>query len=252
MDSKDTKRFFLEKKQAKFDLPLVDTSMRSLTNYWIIVIAAIAINGTEVATNFVPNNLKLVTGIYQIAGPLLLYLLLFKFIARQPLKKLYQHFSWLDLSLAVIFIPLYLGYSQLASVFISGVENKAVATNTSHGTVLVKLFDFTITALTNVPTLMVEELFGIILFLGLAAMVKNYGHQSRNLSIWIALIISMVIFGLMHFYVYDWHLGQMILIIGVLRLMGTGLYIRSRSIWPAFIFHWGTDTFIAFILAFWP
>lgn len=253
MNTQTETRFFLEKKQSATDLPLIDTQTQSLANYWFIALVSIAIILSQVATNFVgtanPIELGLV-GLYQIFGPLLLFLLLFRYGAKQPLKTLYRRFSVRDLGVMLLFTVINLAYGQLASSFIPSVANKGIIASTGHGSLANKILHFTTNSILNVPALMIEELFGIILFLAVAAMIKKYSHLGRNASMWIALVISMFMFGLMHFYVYDWHLAQMFFIIGVSRLITTGLYIRTKSIWPAFFAHWLTDTFIAFVTTF--
>lgn len=94
---------------------------------------------------------------------------------------------------------------------------------------------------------MLEEIFSIIIFIALFKLLSY--KFSRETAIGIALVLSSIVFGLMHFQAYNWHLAQIILLIGRERLFLTGAYIRTKNIWTSFLMHYVFDMAI-FLLVF--
>lgn len=86
-----------------------------------------------------------------------------------------------------------------------------------------------------------EELGAIVPFL-FVLMVCNKGLKwNRNASIWIAWIVSSIIFGIYHLSAYNDSWMQAILAIGVARLFLTIPYIRYKNIWASYLFHLAYD-----------
>lgn len=75
---------------------------------------------------------------------------------------------------------------------------------------------------------MIEELLAVSFFLVLSALVMQHMHASRNAGIWWGLIGSMIFFGMIHFVAYDWHILQMLLVIGVGRILILGCTFGPR------------------------
>lgn len=85
--------------------------------------------------------------------------------------------------------------------------------------------------LPTIPQLIGEELFGILPFLAVLWLCVTIMGFSRRAGIWIALIISALIFGAAHLPTYDWHWGQALIGIGSARVFLTLGYIVTRNLW---------------------
>lgn len=64
-----------------------------------------------------------------------------------------------------------------------------------------------------------------------------------------ALLLSSIIFGLLHLPTYQWNWLQVIFVIGLGRVIETAAYVRTKSIWASFLVHYAFDT-LAFLLGF--
>lgn len=148
--------------------------------------------------------------------------------------------EWLYTAALLIFQYIYAGVSQ---VILSLLGVKFIAN--SNTTVLSGSHRWAIffsQAFNSLFQLMMEEFFGIFIFLAMTAILMQQFKLNRNTAIWGSLIVSMFVFGLAHFAVYDWNLPQMLFVIGVERILMTGAYLHSKSIWASFAMHYLFDT----------
>lgn len=89
-----------------------------------------------------------------------------------------------------------------------------------------------------------EEMFGVSVFIGVAMLLKNIFKPARSATIYLAMIISALSFGLLHYDAYAGHVAQIIFVIGSLRLLLNSAFIRSRSILVSYISHYVYDELI--------
>lgn len=91
------------------------------------------------------------------------------------------------------------------------------------------------------PQLMGEELLTIIPFLALLWVGATKLGWSRRTAVIVALVISSLWFGAVHLPTYDWNLGQALLGIGLVRVVLTLAYVRTKNVWVCFGAHVLTD-----------
>lgn len=63
----------------------------------------------------------------------------------------------------------------------------------------------------------------------------------RKVAILVAWIGSAALFGMLHLSTYQWHLGQVLLIIGAARLVLTIPYLITKNLWSSTIAHIAND-----------
>lgn len=85
--------------------------------------------------------------------------------------------------------------------------------------------------LKTLPQLVGEEILTILPFLALMYFLVAYLRVGRGLSIVIAWLATAVLFGLMHLPTYNWNLAQVLLIIGLARLILSLAYIKTKNLW---------------------
>ncbi|MGM0291250.1 CPBP family glutamic-type intramembrane protease [Enterococcus sp. AZ029] len=158
---------------------------------------------------------------------------------------MYKKWSFYDLKIGIVFLVLQLIYVTVISRLIPNMS--ANETVNIYSKVPHTLKNFSLIAFTTIGNLMLEEIFSIIIFIALFKLLRY--KFSRETAIGTALVLSSIVFGLMHFQAYNWHLAQMILLIGGERLFLTGAYIRTKNIWTSFLMHYVFDMAI-FLLVF--
>ncbi|MBE9886377.1 CPBP family intramembrane metalloprotease [Enterococcus durans] len=94
----------------------------------------------------------------------------------------------------------------------------------------------------TLPMLLGEELLAIVILV----IVANLLGGTRK-AIVAGILVSSVIFGLLHLPTYQWNLLQCLLIIGVGRIPFTVATLKSDSIWAGYFVHVAYD-WIAFIV----
>jgi len=82
-----------------------------------------------------------------------------------------------------------------------------------------------------------EELFTIIPFLVILQFSTKVLKTSRKKAVAIAWIVSAIIFGAIHLPTYNWNFMQSILGIGIVRLILTFPYVKTKNIWISFFVH---------------
>lgn len=102
--------------------------------------------------------------------------------------------------------------------------------------------------LTSWIQLIGEELITAIVCLPIFIVLKRY--LSKRLSLFLAMVISSLIFGLLHIETYHFHLYQALVVIGMIRLPFTYLWFKSNSLWGGIIAHICFDylLFISFLI----
>lgn len=194
---------------------------------WLILMASLAI--AFAALTLVP-----LTGFPFSLIPALLFvgipLVALRMVAGADWKVLFRRVGPRQIGQMVLFGALTLAGSMTIGLLLS----KIVAF--SHNPVSLSLGAMTAAELVarlipTIPQLIGEELFGILPFLAvLWACVSRVG-LSRRRGIFIALIVSSLIFGAAHLPTYDWHWGQALIGIGSARLILTLAYLVTRNLW---------------------
>jgi len=91
------------------------------------------------------------------------------------------------------------------------------------------------------PQLLGEELITILPFLAVLTLLHSRLGLSKGAAIAGAWIVSAIIFGLLHLPTYGWNLVQVLLVIGVARLVLTIPYLLTKSVWSSFAAHLTLD-----------
>lgn len=102
------------------------------------------------------------------------------------------------------------------------------------------------------PQLLGEELITIIPFIALLTFLTARCGLSRRVAIGGAWIGSALLFGALHLSTYQWHLGQVLLIIGTARLVLTVPYLITKNIWSSTIAHITNDWLIFAVVLILP
>lgn len=95
------------------------------------------------------------------------------------------------------------------------------------------------------PQLLGEELVTVIPFLAVLSLLHGPMKASRRVAIAVAWIASALLFGALHLSTYQWHVAQVLLVIGSARLVLTLPYLITRNIWASTIAH-VTNDWVAF------
>lgn len=88
-----------------------------------------------------------------------------------------------------------------------------------------------------IPMLFGEELITIIPFLVILLFATKTLKLPRKKVIVLAWILSAIIFGAIHLPTYNWNIVQAVLGIGVVRLVLTFPYIKTKNIWISLFVH---------------
>ncbi|MHA3066750.1 CPBP family glutamic-type intramembrane protease [Lacticaseibacillus saniviri] len=249
-------RFFLERRQDRGNMPLVDDAPLSASRLLgllvgIIVIALVYALPQTWVTNSTPVAMTYVIQFISSVLPLLLFVALFRYGAKESMTKLYKRLKWRDLGFGLVMTILSLIYSTVMGLLLKGQTAPNGAVVAMKGVGESRIVSYFITnEIISILNLMIEELLAVSFFLVLSALVMQHMHVSRNAGIWWGLIGSMIFFGMIHFVAYDWHILQMLLVIGVGRIFDTGMYIRTKNIWISYIFHFLWDSILFFTSVF--
>ncbi|MEK4235766.1 type II CAAX endopeptidase family protein [Paenibacillus sp. FSL H8-0261] len=82
-----------------------------------------------------------------------------------------------------------------------------------------------------------EELLTILPFLAIMQLCFIGFKMSRKASVFIALIVTALIFGALHLKTYNFNFAQAILGIGIARIILTLAYMKTKNIWTSIIAH---------------
>lgn len=146
---------------------------------------------------------------------------------------------WIGLA----FAPLTLLASAIVAV---GVMRLGLTAANPAAAIIVQLrgLDLVLFLASTAPQLLGEELVTAIPFLALLTLGVNAMKLSRRNAIILAWIGSAVLFGALHLSTYQWHLGQVLLIIGTARLVLTLPFLITKNLWVSTIAHLTNDWII--------
>ncbi|MCY9806277.1 CPBP family intramembrane metalloprotease [Lentilactobacillus senioris] len=257
-------RFFLERKNDTRTFPIFDdeTPLAKRNLWWlivlpplifaIVVIPQILWPDIDTSTKGVVEETLIV--LWQDVMPLILFILMLHELAGRSLRSFFKKLTWHDIGDGAVALVLGNLYAIITSLTLTAISKNLVAANITTGSFKAGMPKSELTTnlirevLTDIPSLLCEELLAIIPMLAAATLAYRYYGQSRKNSIWIGLLVSIFVFGLAHFSAYDWHLAQMFIVIGMSRLFDTGVYIRTKNLWVSYISHYLWDTVSSGIL----
>lgn len=98
----------------------------------------------------------------------------------------------------------------------------------------------------TIPMLFGEELVTIIPFLIILQLSYKNLKLSRKKAIVIAWIVSSLLFAAIHLPTYNWNIVQAIVGIGIVRMVITYPYIKTKNIWISFFVHLLNDWILLF------
>lgn len=119
------------------------------------------------------------------------------------------------------------------------ITNQAVAGN-AHAGVIMQLFAM-------LPQVGIEEMVTLSLLLIFSTLSSRWWHLKQPLALGIGLMLSTLVFVLLHFQAYQWHLAQMFIVIGGSRLILSGLFLKTRSVGDVFVIHYLYDALLIVI-----
>lgn len=144
-----------------------------------------------------------------------------------------------DIWIGLAFAPLTLLTSAVVAVGVMRVG--LTSANPVAATLLeLKGVDLALFVAATAPQLLGEELVTIIPFLALLTLLSHL-KAPRKVAIAVAWIGSAALFGALHLSTYQWHLGQVLLIIGTARLVLTIPYLITKNLWSSTIAHIAND-----------
>jgi len=178
-------------------------------------------------------------------------------------------FSWLGLVLTVgkewhqLFRPLrkkdigtillFTLLSIIVSLFLSRIANLMEPLNSNPGAIentgTTAIQYFLKSRLLDVIQLFGEEFLAILPFLACLQWLYRYNPKKRTRAVWLALLISSLLFGILHLPTYNWNLVQCLVVIGLGRIVDTLAYVKTKNLWVTYLMHLLYDT-IFFTLGF--
>lgn len=245
-------RFFIEKKNDSIDFPFYNGKPKKInTTQWLIILG-VFFTGFLIYSFWVPHFPPAFTWLIVIVFNLMnLFFGIgsLSIFAGKDAFALFRKIKLKDILFLVGLLLIAFIYATIAPEVVNFFDptksNPAVVSHAqAHG-----LQSFLLNALTNIPSLLGEEFIALLPFLALLYFFYQRMHWSRNASIGLALLLSSLIFGLVHLPTYQWNWLQAIFVIGLGRVIVTSAYIRTKSIWASYIVHFTFDMVI-FLLAF--
>lgn len=216
------------------------------SGFTILVIAGVSVSGV---LNF-PNSANL--GLYATFGLLALLIVIWRQGLGLTVDDLRLPFTgasrknphclrWWQGALATIGMMAYglLAVFGLKFLQVPVVTNQAVTGN-AHAGLIMQLFAM-------LPQVGIEEMVTLSLLLIFSTLSSRWWHLKQPLALEIGLILSTLIFVLLHFQAYQWHLAQMFIVIGGSRLILSGLFLKTRSVGDVFAIHYLYDALLLVI-----
>lgn len=157
-------------------------------------------------------------------------------------RQLFRPLRLKDIGTVLLFTLLSLLVSSIlagiADLLVPLSDNPDAIQNT--GQRALELFAFS--RLQDIIQLFGEEFLAILPFLACLQFLYQRDPAKRKQVIWLAVIASSLIFGLLHLPTYNWNLIQCLLVIGLGRVIDTLAYVRTKNLWVAYLVHLLYDT----------
>lgn len=191
---------------------------------------------------------------WQVILPLVVFIWMLNSLVGTPLKTYFHKITKSDFWDGVLVLILDGIYSTVVSQLLttySSTTSNANDQGLNHISTIKMVLVFIVETISNAKTLLSEELLALIPMLVFATLANKYWHFSRDGALLLGTIISIFVFGFMHFSTYDWYWAQMIILIGGSRIFYNGVYIRTKNLWVSYLCHflWDTITFAIVIVS---
>ncbi|MCM0582806.1 CPBP family intramembrane metalloprotease [Weissella diestrammenae] len=230
---------FFEKQKGQTELPIIDNSISTKTALLLIVVPTVIFMALVYLSFQFPITNEFMNFITYSLSPFLaltgsLWLILGRQINELFKGRLTGNFLiWLLTFISIFIYNILIGH-VMTFFHLPMANNLAVEQSVGNHSIIIE-------GINNFFGLFSEELFAIPVFIGFTALFFQTYKMNRDLSIYLGLLFSMILFGLAHFEAYSWHIWQMMLMIGALRFFITGLYIRTKNILIPFSLHYIYD-----------
>lgn len=235
-----------ERNSEQRKIPLVDSNL-SASRGLLLALAGSVIMGAILLMDYLsPNNPnQFVYFIFVSLIPLILMIVALKVTTQANFKVLIQSKFWSKSNLKT-WLVYFIDYAIFTQVAQTLIHLMGLKTNGHANIQNMTLSRLLINYGTDSVNLMNEELFSVFVFIGFAVVLQKQFKLSRSASIYGGLLISILLFGAIH---YNGNLAQMFLLIGPARFFLTGAFIRSKNILIPFTMHYLFDQ-IGFTIIF--
>lgn len=243
-------RFLFERKKDQREFPLLDTKLEQWRLWALLIFMSLGIILWVAVANALYFKNFWIEVIFDDLIPVAIIISVIMYLSKGELAKLFGKPRAGDFGFAIIMFALQLGYSlfatsQLRNLGVTLGENASATQIENAANHSVQYFQ---DIFSDFFDLMGEELLSIIIFLTVAALLIQYYGFHRRTALGIAMLVSMFLFGMVHFQAYNWNLVQMLVIIAGERFFLTSIFVRSKTIWPSYIAHMVFDA-LAFGIA---
>lgn len=245
--------FFIEKSNDSRDFPFYNGQPKTITTpQWLIILGLLFI-GFLIDSFWVPDvprDFNVLVVIIFSCMNLIFGLGSLSLFAGKDVFVLFKKIKGKEVPMLLLILVLSIIYALAADgiveIFSQTNANPAAVSHT-EGSHALKIF--LVNTLSTIPGLLGEEFLAILPFLALLYFFYQRLNWSRSKSIAVALLLSSLIFGLLHLPTYQWNWLQVIFVIGLGRTFETAAYIRTKSIWASFLVHFTFDT-LTFLVGF--
>ncbi|GAB6093458.1 CPBP family glutamic-type intramembrane protease [Furfurilactobacillus curtus] len=235
-----------EKKRETRGFPLIDYDRGASTKHLVILLIVTILASLMLVFADPIKNVWL-NFIFENIVPFIIFIIAFNTLSGSKISQLFRRLTWRDLGFGLVMLIAGTIYSNVAVTLLKELHYQAVADSTTsvllHTAKDVILEKFTVLEIGDVLETFSEEFLALFSFLIVAALIQRHTQLSRNKALVISWIISMFIFGAMHFKAYDFHFLEMFFAVGVSRFFDTGVYIRTKNIFITFLSHFLFDSF---------
>lgn len=196
---------------------------------WLMIFAGVA-GGFAALVTPLPFSDDVATGWFRVTAFVGFPLMALAIAARRRWMALFRPVGWREVKLMLVFallnILISMTIGSVIETFGTTASNARMADAVDyHGGQLIAFF-------ANVGLqLLGEELITILPFLGLIVLFHARAGIGRNLSVFVAWLLSSMAFGLAHLPTYNWNIVQCLVVIGSARLVLTWAYVWSKNIW---------------------
>lgn len=150
-------------------------------------------------------------------------------------KAIFRRLSLREVLIALACVPLTVALPAAMAAFVVGSPN--LASNPAiHAISAMPPADAANLLATSAVQLLGEELIAVLPLLALLAMLHRAGMKPW-FAIGVSWVVTSLAFGALHLPTYDWHVEQALLVIGMARVVLTGVYLATGNIWASTITH---------------
>ena len=230
---------FFKFEEENTDFPFYNNKPKLSIIDWIVLLAGIILFIGLLEYIELPHE-----NFYPIAYFLVTFLPL-AYISRGKLGLYFKKITKSDIS---IMVKCLIGYCVYSIIIVSIIS--LAGTPTASNAALESSMDF-IFWINVFIQIMGEELFKLSLFLLMMFIIYKL-TKNRKMSIVLSVLVTLLIFGLMHHTAYADSWLQIILVIGLGSVFYLYAYLKTKNIWTSYIVHLIIDLIVFVLGAFIP